>query len=281
MSRNRKRRGIRLRGGAPAELQLSNRAACGDIPKLLPLIHVTAVGTAKEIIGSTKLETRTCSVFGKKLVYFFSVKPAYRLGDSDEKSHQINRFPFVFVVRPESIADPFHVYPFDTGGAFSGVFDDQADPHLFLEEYALKSHHSAVAGQIGWAFGSIESYFEGNIRHDILENVPRFDTVTRGYVDIAQMARTGNNQPDKRASAIEIASVHDIPLKDNVTLAIIPKQYLEDDDGHGNVDFLDRLNKLNIPWTTYNWQPNTSPNAFQGEIADLVRLHLQEGGYLT
>lgn len=55
----------------------------------------------------------------------------------EEKSDQINLFPFVFVVSPNNLGTPYHVYPFDTGGAASGVFHERADPYVPLEEYEL------------------------------------------------------------------------------------------------------------------------------------------------
>jgi hypothetical protein len=89
---------------------------------------------------------------------------------------------------------------------------------VFLEDYELAPTLAAAAGQIAWAFGTLDGYFEGNLRGDILDGVPAHETVTRGFVDIALMARSGSNQPDKRASAIEVACSHDVQLKGNVLL---------------------------------------------------------------
>ena len=96
-----------------------------------------------------------------------------------------------------------------------------------------------------------------------------------GYHAIAGMARTGSNQPDKRASAVEIATSHNVPLKGNVLLAVIPRQYL-DDDGRENTAFIDQLNALGIIWRTYDWQPNTAPNELQEEIARIVRRYFND-----
>lgn len=280
MDRSKRSPGIRRRGGAPADRQLRARGHAGAIPQRLPLVHVTAVGIAKEIVRSRKLETRQCPVFKRKLLYFFALRAAYRLRDGDAKSHQINRFPFIFVVSPDAVANPFHVYPFDTGGAVGGVFSEQADPHVFLEDYELAPEHGAVARQIGWAFGTLQAYFDGEIRGDILDGIPPHETVTRGFVDIARLARSGSNQPDKRASAIEVAVSHDVDLKGNVMLAIIPKQYLEEDGTSPNVEFMDRLKAEGISWEVYDWQPNTAPNELQDEIARIVRTWFRKNGFL-
>lgn len=280
MAAERKHPGIRRLPGRRADQQLRRRAIPGVIPTHLPLIHVTHVGSAREIIASRKLEVRPCPVFKRGLLYFFVLRPAYKLRDGDEKSHQINRFPFVFVLDPRAIEAPFHAYPFDTGGATVGAFDEQADPHVILDDYELEPSFEGAAGHIAWAFGSLAAYFEGDIRGDILDDVPVYETVTRSFVDIAKLGRTGSNQPDRRASAVEIASSQDIALKGNILVAIIPKQYLED-SGTKNIEFMEALKRENIDWRTYDWQPNKTPNELQHEIANITRSFLVERNIMS
>lgn len=272
--------GLPRRRGTAADRQLRARGAKGALPDKLPLVHVTAVGIAREIVAARQLQTSPCPVFGKvPLLYFFVLRPAYRRKDGDAKSHQINRFPFVFILSPDAIPTPYHVYPFDTGGAESGVFAPQADPHDYLEDYELAPSHEAAVGHIGWAFETLDAYFEGELRRDILAGVPQHETVTRGFVDIARLARTGSNQPDKRASAVEIATNQNVPLKGNVLLAILPKQYLED-ASVSNKQFMDRLKAEEVAWKTYDWQPNTAPNEFQEEIARIAKKWLSDNKLL-
>lgn len=271
--------GINRRRGTVPDRQLRKRAQPTGVSEALPLVHITPVGVANEIVKSRKIEARHCKVFGVNLVYFFVMRPAYRMRNGEKKSHQINRFPFVFVADASAVEAPYHVYPFDTGGAVNGVFDELADPYVCLEDYELEPNYSAVAGQIGWAFGSVATYFDGEVRKDILQEVPRHETVTRSFVDITRLARSGSNQPDKRASAIEVASRHDVNLKGNIRLAILPKQYLEDPSSN-NVDFMERLKEEDIEWKVYNWQPNTTPDEFQDEIAQIARAWFKENGFL-
>jgi hypothetical protein len=207
--------------------------------------------------------------FVSYLIYFFVLRPAYRRRNGDEKSELINRFPFVFVLSPDAVI-PFHVYPFDTGGAADGIFSDQADEYVCLEDYELEPTHDAAAAHIGWAFRTLKDYFDGNLRNNLMGDLPAHETVTRSYHAIAGMAKVGSNQPDKRASAIEITSSHNIPLKGNVVLAVIPRQYLED-DGRENTLFMNQLKALGIDWETYEWQPNTTPNELQEEISRIIR----------
>lgn len=270
---------MRRRKGLPPQRQLRPRASPGALPEKLPLVHVTATGFAREIVESGQFEVRRCKVFNRDLVYFFVMRPAYRQKGGDAKSEKINRFPFVFIVSPDAVA-PFHVYPFDTGGADAGVFADQADEFVCLEDFELDTSHAAAAGQIGWAFGTLEDYFDGSLRNDLVADVPAHETVTLGYHAIAGIARSGSNQPDKRASAIEIATSHNVPLKDNVLLAVIPRQYL-DDNGTENSAFINQLKALKIEWRTYEWAPNMVPNELQEDIARVVRSYFADTGLLT
>lgn len=268
-------KGMNRRDAPPFDRQLQTRSIFTADTAPLPLVHVTAAWTANEILRGGKFETRHCDVFDRHLVYFFVLRPAYRSRFGDEESHQITRFPVVFVLKPDALPDPVHVYPFDTGAAAKGVFAAQADRYVPLEDYALAADCRAPAGHIDWAFGSVEAYFSGLLRDGVLDGVPQSESVTRGFVDVAMMGRDGSNQHDRRASAIEVASSHDIDLAGRVGLVIFPKQYLE-----GNTALIDRVAALGIETDIYDWQPNRMPDDFQADIADLTRTWLRTSGYL-
>ena len=211
-------------------------------------------------------------MFNKELVYFFLLRPAYRVSQSDEKSDQINRFPFVFVLRPTNVGTPHHVYPFDTGGAFSGVFGDKPDPYVRLEDYELLPTLSAAAGHIGWAFGSVDNYFYGSLKLGLVETLQQWESASRSFISIAALASSGHNQPDKRASAIEVAYRHHVPLKGNAILAVLPKQLLESGTAT-NVELIKKLNDQDIKWKEYDWHPNSKPDDFFDEISNIVFEH--------
>ena len=58
----------------------------GADPKGLMLIHVTAVGAAREILRAGQIVVTSCKVFRRELVYFFVLRPAYKLKDSHENA---------------------------------------------------------------------------------------------------------------------------------------------------------------------------------------------------
>lgn len=269
---------IRHRGQGSPRRDLAQRTKTAASLDVTALIHVTPVGLAREIIETGKIEARACKVFkNKELAYFFALRPAYRLRDGSEKTDKINYFPCVFVVSPKKLREPFHVYPFDTGGAVSGMFDAKADRTIPLQDYELDPTLEAAGKHIRWAFGDIENYLQGDLRSDVLEGVPLHETVTRGFVDIAELASSGHNAPDRRASAVEVAYNRHIPLKGNVRLVVLPKQYVEDTTGV-NGPLITRLKDLGIEWKVYDWQPNRAPDDFLHEITDVVMRFYRDGG---
>jgi hypothetical protein len=266
--------------GRPDKRELRQLAAgAKSLPQPLDLVHVTSVGAGREIVNAGQIETRRCVVFQRDLVYMFVARPAYRLRNGDAKSDQINRFPCAFIVRPDKLGPPFHVYPFDTGAGASGCYGDTVDPYVYLEDYQLDPELTAASRHIVWAFGGNHQYFEGDLIPGLMQGLHNWQSVGRGWLTIAALASTGSNRPDKRASAIEVAYSTNLSLKGHVRLAIFPQQLIEDDRGKNN-DFIEDLAKHALPWETYDWRPNETPDFFMDELTRIIRRALQDAGQL-
>ena len=121
--------GIKRRRGSllPRHELRELAVAGGHPPKLLDLVHVTAVGRGVDIVRARQIETQRCPVFEHDLVYTFVGRPAYRFRNGHIKSDEIGYFPFVFVISPDKLGIPYHVYPFDTGAGVDGRYGDAAD----------------------------------------------------------------------------------------------------------------------------------------------------------
>ena len=242
------------------------------------LVHVTSVGKAREIIKAGQIETQTCRRFEENLVYFFALRPAYRLSGSDKKQSIIYFFPVVMLVDTEVMGVPFHVYPFDTGGALDGAFDEEGSEDVFLEDYELESTLQAASDHIHWAFDTRADYFDGKLKEGLVDDLPHWDVVPRTFANIAGLASVGSNRPDRRASAVELAFDGHVPM-DRVALMILPKQFLEDPRGN-NTEVMEGLEAANVEWRVYEWQPNRTPGDFYTEINAMVREYLDERGTL-
>ncbi|WP_018900816.1 hypothetical protein [Rhizobium sp. 2MFCol3.1] len=271
------RKPMELRGPSEPSTDLRDRVADSAMGEALPLVHVTEVGIGNEIIFSGQLQARQCKVFGRKLLYFFLGRPAYRLHDEAETSRYISRYPCVFVVDPKRVK-PVQVYPFDTGAARAGFYDS-ADPHLGIKDYLLDGTYESARQQLGFAFESVEDYFEGHLKPGLTDDVPHFEQATHSYVSIANQANRGINDPgtyDDRASAIEIASEDHLSLKGAVELVIMPQQYLEGETGKKNDKLIERLKALGINIAPYDWQSTRSPADFRAEINAKVLAHFRD-----
>ena len=218
-------------------------------------------------------------MFRRDLVYMFLARPAYRLRNGDAKFDQINRFPCAFLIRPEKLGPPFHIYPFDTGAGVSGCYGDTADPHVYLEDYELDPDLSAAQRHIAWAFGGNRQYFERDLIPGLAQGLRAWQSIGRGWLAIAGKAATGSNQPDKRASAIEVAYSKHLPLKGYARLAIFPQQLIEDEHER-NSAFIEQLTKHDLAWDTYDWRPNETPDFFMDEITRIVRRSLEAADQL-
>jgi hypothetical protein len=262
-------------GGLPAKTELREIAAgITALPAALDLMHVTVVGRGTEIVRARQIDMQPCKVFGRNLVYTFIARPAYKVVNNEEKSDEINRFPFVFVISPRKLGKPFHIYPFDTGAGVSGIYGDMVDPYVMLEDYQLEPDLTAAQRHIAWAFGTNQAYFDGELTAGLRDTLPHFNTVAPACLKIAELGSASSNRPDRRASAIEVAYQRHVPLKEHVRLVIVPQPLVED-QGKQNTLLTKDLDKLGIPWKTYDWRPNETPASFMDEITRLVRHFLE------
>lgn len=269
--------------GLPTKRELVELAADARVnrpPDALDLVHITSVGWGRRIVDAAKIEARRCDVFGRELVYAFMARPAYRFQDGDVKSDQISRFPFVFVISPEKLGDPFHIYPFDTGAAAAGRYGDAAQPTVYLDDYELEPRIASAMQHIAWAFGTNSGYFQGVLKAGLADTLPYWRSVGRGWIDIAGLAAIGADRPDARAAAIEVAYSSAVDLRQgHVRLAIFPQQLIEDERGN-NAEFIAELEKLGLAIKTYDWRPNETPDLFMDEVTRIVRRHLEDTGQL-
>jgi len=269
----------RRRGLAPKRELRDLAADAQPLPEPLDLVHVTSVGAGREIVSLGQIEASHCEVFKRELVYMFLARPAYRLRNGNAKWDQINRFPCVFVIRPDKLGPPSHSYPFDTGAATSGCYGDTVDPHVYLDDYELDPNLPAAQRHIAWAFGDNREYLRGDLILGLIGGLHAWQSVGQSWLTIAGLAATGSNRPDKRASAIEVAYSKHLPLKGHARLMIFPQQLIEDDRGK-NSAFIEDLTKQGLLWQTYDWRPNETPDRFMDEVTETVRRSLENAGQL-
>lgn len=266
--------GMTRRETLPFQRSLRARGKRDKLKPALPLVHSTTVWSAQEIAEAERFILKRCDVFDKDLVYFFVMRPAYRSRFAGAASHQLSRFPVAFILPPTDLPDPFHVYPFDTGGAAKGAFQSQHDPQVPLEDYALTENLEAASAHIEWAFETAERYLDGDVRADLLDGVEEADMVTRGYADVANMGRKNSNDFDRRSSAVEVAFSRDIPMRTAKGLVVLPRQLLE------NKALIEKFEAFGYEVDAYDWRPNTLPDEYEDYIAEAARAWYHREGWL-
>ncbi|MDP4024737.1 hypothetical protein Q8W71_19085 [Methylobacterium sp. NEAU 140] len=235
------------------------------------LVHICNVGALREIIRTRKIITNGCRVFKRELNYFFLLKAAYKPKSSEEKSDLLDFFPAAIVLNASKLPEPHHVYPFDSGGAHSGAFNEAYNPYLALDDFELEPNFSSALGHVDWAFSSRKNYYHGVLIPGLHENIPVWMAAPATFLKIAKLAQAGHNRPDSRASAVEVAFSEHVPLVPHVHHLIFPKQFLEDKHAiNGDVDGF--LSTSECSYCSYDWQPNRMPSDFHREIqAELER----------
>lgn len=265
-------------GALPPKRQLQEiTSSAPEITDPLDLVHVTSAGWAQRVLDAGQLEVRQCSIFKKDLLYFFVSQSAYRSEAGTAKTDKLAQFPTAFVLVPEELGTPYHVYPFDTGAAATGRFPDARMDGVYLEDYALENNISAAQRLISWAFGTHANYLQRELRHSVGDDVNPWQFAVDGYLRIARLASvTRNDRPDTRASAIEIAYARNIPLKGVARFLVLPVAMLESPKNKGrNTALMARAEELGIELVTYEWRENDAPNWHMAEIERLVRARLR------
>jgi hypothetical protein len=241
----------------------------------LNLVHVTSAGFAKQILKDQKIVTRNCKVFGKDLVYLFLCHAAYRRKDWGDKSDNLSIFPAAFVMDPEKLGSPFHVYPFDTGAAVDGYYKDAGADSVYLEDYALSQDLEGARKFIAWAFGSIGGYLNRTLRdeEDLSKTYEQWDFVPARFIHIARQAAPGHNDnPDGRAAALEFAYDRHVSLPGSARCLIVPDALLENPTtGNQNLDLIKLARSCGVELKPYQWRPNDAPNWHMSQVEELCR----------
>lgn len=273
--------GIELRGDGRSDNwlhELCNPRRRG----LLPLVHVTQAGAARQIIDSDAIHVRECRVFTReKLVYFFAFRPEYKHHADAIIDTQVDHFPAAFVLSSKNLPMPRRVFPFDSGAAFSGFFDRAmqtgASKFIRLEDYALLTDTSSVNAFIKNVFGNEKSYFRGEIASKILNSREERGQGIQSYLAIACVPADGRNEPDERANSIEVSFNESIKLSGNLEAIVLPDKLMQSPGGP-NLQMRRKLEGLGVRPETYEWRSSTTPEAYRKKLREIVkRIVLKDG----
>lgn len=271
--------------GSPlrAEIKEHTRNYPANFPDF-HLVHITSAGLAWEILKLDPpwLKATPCKVFdGRERLYFFVLRPLYRLPEGDVEQTLISHFPVAFIMDAKELGNPTHAAPFDTGAAARKRFDAEHSPGAFLDDYLLDPDIDAIKRFLAWGYGSADAYYEGRLKGSLHAETPNFYSICHSWLQIAKRAAPAGSV-DLRGSAVELAYDRGIDLATHVKLCIFPDEFLQHSStGTGNETILDLLHTKSIAFKTYEWKAHRRPNEHLSEINKIVREFYKDKGRLV
>jgi hypothetical protein len=191
----------------------------------LPLIHITGMDKAQEILSSRQLEPQSCQHFlthdgaSEKLVYLSYGRPSYRRKNAGLTNTSPNSKPVAFIFRSDAIKGIVHrVFPFDTGGFFGKFFETWLTPPYPILDYALNNNIDSARKVVKYFFGSNEKYFKAIVK-DNLANVDTLDITINQYINMIRFKGIG--VADDRRLAIEVQLAQPLRITANTLMNII------------------------------------------------------------
>ena len=94
----------------------------------LGLVHLTVAKSLRSILRGRQLIPSHCETFGTRLLYFSYGLPYYR--PKYQQTEEILEFPVALAFGTSSLSRMARFYPYDTGGAASGIFGPRWKTYL-------------------------------------------------------------------------------------------------------------------------------------------------------
>jgi hypothetical protein len=247
------------------------------------LVHITSAGKASEILNLEPpwLKAMPCKVFdGQERLYFFVMRPLFRLGKGDVSQTLVSHFPVAFVMEAKELGAPIHAAPFDTGAAHTSRFDDYHSPGACLDDYLLEPDLEAIKKFLSWGYGSPEAYFNGELKKYLVDKIPNFMSVAHSWLHIAQAAAPAGPK-DLRGAAVEIAYDRGFQLEAYIKFCVFPDEFLQDRVmKHRNNTVMGFLEEKSIKYETYAWRRGAQPNYFLSEINHKIKQYYKSVGVM-
>lgn len=235
----------------------------GNITRILPLFHSCEGYNGKQIIADGVLTTKYCKVFKEKLLYLFYGKPAYPIGEKNEKN-RIDAFycPVCFVMDPNQVAI-YRAFPFDTGAFANNLYEDFMHRGMDLKCFELRNSLTDILKYVSVMFGTNANYIYGICKQkksDLMEVQALLNMFNAN----------GAFHIDERANTIEIISKKNIRLTDAIQCLILPENLLR------IKEIARYIKKNNIPYTTYKIRRLTAPERYNEVVFQLAMNYIAE-----
>jgi len=240
------------------------------VDSALPVTHITDGFAFRSVLTSGQLEVEACTVFeNEPLLYLFYGRPAYRV-NSQVLSSAIDAYaPGCFILRPSTAQRPRRVFPFDTGAFHAERFSEAMHRKMMRDDFALEPDTASARQLIGLFFGTNDRY----MRNDPIQDVALPGLAFEASSYHALINSRHENVFDERISAIEIQLDHPLPLGGNVEAVVMPDRFAI----HEVLEAVQAMGAIALP---YDYIARLRPEAYTGNIYQLVRDYYRQQGYL-
>lgn len=225
-----------------------------DCEELLPLCHTTKWKYFEKIINDKTLIT-SFSKFPdpnptnqqtESLVYLFYGLPfyIYETGNGDEINSEVTEdLPIGLIFKQDLASNIDRFYPFDTGALLSNkyknILDIDVDNDLKVYEVKI-SNGNEIKKLVKRYYECNEKYCYGIFNNSVKPTHPKEENLIRLFLDGSK------SKVDLRNRAIEVHSLRDIDISNNLLAVILPRartskyEYIETNikSISGNIDIV-------------------------------------------
>lgn len=231
---------------------------------LLPLFHVCDAVGFKSILKDLELRTFPCSVFSMELVYFFYGRPSYRIKGQGMPSSAAVYHPVCFILDFEKTGLPHHIFPFDSGAQYHGLFNDFLHPSWVNRSFQMQPSIDTPGKLVKCFYGNNENYVhEAAVRREFSP----LDLELGSYQDL--ISNKGTTKYDNRRSTVEVAYDCNISITpDNLISIVLPMNFMADPRV---MDFVTRM-KINVEtYSTSHVNPSEYHSSIKVRVDDFLR----------
>jgi len=238
----------------------------------MPLMHTTDLYRFREILRTSTLSPKPCSVFdGDSLLYLFYGRPAYRPNMRTESSSILAYRPVCLILEHDVASSPKRVFPFDSGAYTIGLYNQHVHDEMDISSFEMKPVPESARKVVRSFFGNNKNYYLGIPNSNL--SMPNFAFEANAYYNL--ISEKGKTPYDDRRASIEIQIKEEIHLsRSNIMAVCMPTSFC---DEHEVLNMVTNVWKADIlPYPSYH----ASPSEDVRSIFDAVIRYLEEFRYV-
>lgn len=232
--------------------------------RTLPLLHMSKISNIFGIFRKEKLIPNCCDVFEKKIIYLFYGSARYQYKTSEES--EFDDIPVVFMFNGDVSIHASEVFPFDSGGVYSGCYGRWDEVLSSLNDFSIlgtgkNDTLDNILNFIRCAFGDNLEYLQGN---SVVLNAEGNSEEKSALIELLKFYQDKNQKGDPRKRTIECQFDTPIEIKDKLICIACPINY------ERKVKKLLMTARLTVPVITYIYHQDEDPVDAQKSAQNII-----------